>query len=336
MKVGVRRAAALLTAAIIFVSSGCTGGPSNETFQPVTVLTGFGTLGQDAWLDVAIERGYFKSVGLEVTVRPGKGTANNLTVLTGHQADFAIVDMTGAIIAASQHPDYNFRALAAIYQRSVSTITTLPGTGITSPKDLAGRTIAYQPGGVNHTLFPAYAAKAGLDATAIASIQWRQVAPDQIRQALATRTVDAITETVVGKPGVRAATGRDPVVLPYSDYLSDLYGNVLVAPADSDRDLVRRFRTAATRGLADAMDNPDSAGRIFAIRHPGYPAQVATEEIKLMNSYVRVNGEIGQIELNRVMRSISLLQSLGNVKDGLWPEQLVRQPPFGIMVGVRG
>jgi len=291
--------------------------------QKVTYLTGFGLLGQDAYVFVAREKGFFRDVGLEVDIKPGAGTGENLKLLLAGKADFATIDLTGAIIAYGTGAR-GFTTVAAVHQRSTSCIIALEGRGISGPRDLAGKTIGYQPGGVNYTLFPVYARLAGLDPT---TVRWVSVPPPQIRTALAAGTVDAITELVVGKPGVEsAAAGRTVVTLPYSDYLTDLYGNALAVPLGFRADTVTRFRDAMMRGLAYAIDHPVEAGQIFAKFQPQYPAKVAEAETALMAAYVRPDRAgvpIGALEPQRVMRSIALLQAAGAVPAGITPDQLV-------------
>ncbi|HET6213823.1 MAG TPA: ABC transporter substrate-binding protein, partial [Micromonosporaceae bacterium] len=139
------------------------GSRSVDTVEQVTYLTGFGLLGQDAYAFLARDKGYFRDVGLDVDIKPGAGTGENLKLLLAGQATFAIVDLTGALLAYGGGAR-GFTAVAAIHQRSVSCIIALRGSGIAAPRDLAGHTVGYQPGGVNYTLFPVYAKLAGIDA----------------------------------------------------------------------------------------------------------------------------------------------------------------------------
>lgn len=332
-----RRAVAAATVVALFATAGCGDGEENNAAAPavpttVTYLPGFGIIGQDAYMYVAIEKGYFAEVGLDVRIQPGAGTDRNLQVLLADQATFATVDMAGAVIAHGkalqdgQQAQAAFRIISSVYQRSVSSITTLEGSGISSPKDLAGKRIGYQPGGVNFTLFPAYAQLAGLDAK---SIEWQVTQPPQLRPLLAAGQLDAITETVIGTPGVEAtAKGKKAVVLPYSDVLTDLYGNVIVASTktlEQDPEMVRRFREAALRGLVYAIDNPDEAGQIFNKHQNAYQAEVAAAETRLMTEYVRADGsdQVGALDSARVARTLALLQSLNQVQPGIQPDQVV-------------
>src|SRR5262245_35053293 len=72
--------------------------PANGALEKVTYLTGASILGREAYIYIAIEKGYFKDAGLDVTVQAGKGTNPNLVLLQSGKVDFAALDITGSII----------------------------------------------------------------------------------------------------------------------------------------------------------------------------------------------------------------------------------------------
>src|SRR5438105_3743230 len=75
------------------------------------------------------------------------------------------------------------------------------------------------------------ARQAGLDP---AMVKFTDVDANNLYSALAARKVDAIGNVVVAAPVIAAAANRpvsDVVTLPYSNYLLDLYGLVLVTTA---------------------------------------------------------------------------------------------------------
>ena len=94
----------------------------------------------------------------------------------------------------------------------------------------------------------------------------------QLPANLASGTVDAVGQFMVGRPLIeKAAAGRTAVLLPYSDYMADLFGNALVTRrplTHDDPSLVQRFRDALLHGLTYALDNPAEAGRILTKHQP--------------------------------------------------------------------
>jgi NitT/TauT family transport system substrate-binding protein len=317
--------------AVVLTLAGCSADPASDTGpargspEKVTVLTGFNVTGQDSFLFTGIEKGFFRDAGLEVTVQAGTGTQGNLAVLKAGRAHFAIVDMTGALIEYDPVSNKDFRVFAAVYQRSVSCIMALGTSRISSPRDLAGKRIGYSVGGVNYTLFPTYARLAGLDP---ASVRWVAMQPPQLRPTLVAGRLDAITEIVIGRPAVETMAGQPVTVLPYSDVLGDLYGNVLAASLTTvmgNPAIVHRFRDAVLRALAYTVEHPDEAAAILHRHQPAYREQAAKAEIEQARQYVGTAAEIGRLDEARVMKTVALLQGAGaiDIADDLQPEQVV-------------
>src|SRR4029450_13044250 len=110
------------------------------------------------------------------------------------------------------------------------------------PKSLEGKTVAASPSSVVRNLFPTYAKLANIDYT---KVTWQNGTPQTLMGTLASGKAAGIGQFVVGKPTVETvAKGKKAVVLPYSDYLQDLYGNVLVtssAYAEKEPEKVKKF-----------------------------------------------------------------------------------------------
>jgi NitT/TauT family transport system substrate-binding protein len=324
-------AAAVSTAMLATVGcssgSGTTNKGNQAPIEKVTYATGFGQFGREAYIYVGIDKGYFKDAGIEVTVKPGNGTGDTLKNLTAGNIDLAPVDFTGAMIQIGGGQINGVTAVAAIHQRTLAAIMTLEERNITSPKDLEGKTVGDPQGSTIGLMFPTYAKLAGIDAT---KVKFVNLPAPQLPQALAANTVNTIGQFVVGKPTIeKAAGGKKAVVLPYSDYISDVYGNVLVTTtklAQQKPDLVKKFTAALLKSLQYAVDNPVEAGQILHSHVAAQDATVAAGELTLMKQYVNSSGSgapIGALDQQRVARSIALLQGANAIPAGLTPDRLV-------------
>ncbi|MBO0871328.1 MAG: ABC transporter substrate-binding protein [Micromonosporaceae bacterium] len=333
----VSRRTALMTAAAVATTpigvAGCGGGrPSTGANQPdrpakVGYVTGFGTFGREAYAWVAKDKGYFADAGIEVTIVPGAAGEANLNLLRAGRADFAVIDYSGAVVRAGTGKFHDMRCVAALAEQTQVAIMGMADRGIRNPADLAGRKIGQAPGAVPKTLFPAYARLAGFDPT---RVQWLEaLTTAQLPAALAAGRVDAIGQFPMGLPAVQAAAGKRPVtVLPYSRYITDLYGNVLITSTrllDRDPGLVSRFATALLKGLTYAVQNPDESGRIMQRYVPTTKAEIAAQELTILAQYVSANAgtRLGNFDKAKVARGIALIRSLGLIPDGFDPSEIV-------------
>jgi NitT/TauT family transport system substrate-binding protein len=321
-------------AAVLVAATGCGSDDdgndrqgSAATKDKVTYLTSFGTFGRDAYAYVAKEKGFFEEAGIDVEIKPGAGTGENLKQIASGQAQFTPVDFTGALLQFGGGKARDFTAVAAIQQRTMVAVMALDGKGITTPKDLEGKTIADAPGSVIKMLFPTYARLAGVNDT---TVKWVTAPPPTLPGTLASGGVDAIGQFVVGKPTIEAAAqGKKAVVLPYSDHLTDLYGNALVTGsrlAKEDPDLVKRFTTALLKGLQYSIENPKETGDILVKNQPTQKAAPAAAEVELMASFVKsdsAGAPVGAFDSQRVARSIAILQGAGSIPAGVTPDQVV-------------
>lgn len=323
-------AAALLVAALA-VSSGCGSGSdggadaAEKQVDKVTYVTAFGAVGRDSFAWVAKEKGYFAEVGIDVDVKEGAGNVPNLTALKSAQAQFASLDFTGAVIQAGKGEFTEWRAIAAVHQQTLVAVMTTKDTNISSPKDLEGKTMATGAGSVTELLFPAYAQLAGFDAKQV-KIQGAQATA--LNGLMAARRVDALGTFLLSRTALQAASKKEVVVLPYSDFLRDLFGNAIIttpAMIAKDPDLVRRFTDALLKGLRYAIEHPEEAAQILNKVKPTYAVASGVGEIKAMSPYVPPAGgaPIGFMDEQRVARTIALMQGSGLIPPGLTPEKVV-------------
>lgn len=301
-------AVAVLAALVACGDDSGSGAASPPT--KVTYLTSFSTFGRDAYAYVAQEKGYFAESGLDVTINPGTGTVDVLKLVAGGRAEFGVGDFTATMITVAKEK-LPVTAVAAIHQRTVAAIVALDGNGISKPADLVGKKIGDQPGSTNQVMFPVYAKAAGIDPS---RVQFVPSPPPALPQLLVSGQVDGIGQFVVGTPLIEAAArGRKAVVLPYGDFVPDLYGNMLITSKDlASRDpaLVKRFSGALLKGLQYSIEHPDELGQILNKYQPTQKADVAAAEMRLMAQYSKPEGStgpLGALDQTRVEKIIQLL-----------------------------
>jgi NitT/TauT family transport system substrate-binding protein len=316
-----RRTCAVVLTAALFLS-GCEGStePESKT-DKVTYVTAFGAVGRDAFAWVAQEKGYFREAGLDVTIQLGAATTENVKVLAAGRAQFAQVDLAGVWILAGKGDYRDIRAIAAIHQQTLVSIVALEGAGITQPKQIEGKKVGAATASVNQLLFPAYAKLAGIDP---AKVEWVNAQPAQLPALLASGRVDALSTFLIGARGIeKAAGGKKTVVLPYSTYVPELFGNGIVAPASittGQPDLARRFRDAALKGLQYTLEHPEEAAQILKKAQPAADVTAAVGEITAMAPFVKPSGVIDR---QRVATALKTMEGIGLFAPGLTPDSVV-------------
>ncbi|MBO4204723.1 ABC transporter substrate-binding protein [Micromonospora echinofusca] len=325
-------AAASLAMGLAFVAgcssdsdSGSKGG-DGKSLEKVTYLTSFGNFGRDSYAWVAKEKGFFKEAGFDVEIQAGQGTGAVIQQVVADKAQFGPIDLTGGLLQMGNGQAKDFVAVAAIQQRTMAAIATTADKGITTPKDLEGKKLADTPSSVVRNLFPTYAKLAGVDP---AKVTWVNGDAATLMGTLASGSVDGIGQFVVGKPTIQAVTKKDAVLLPYSDVMTDLYGNVLITSAKLAKekpDMVKRFSAALLKGLEYSLANPKEAGEILKKNVDAANPLAAAAELELMAAYVRSSNTgtaIGTLDAGRVAKSIAILQGAGALKQGMTPEQII-------------
>ncbi|MFF0268683.1 ABC transporter substrate-binding protein [Kribbella sp. NPDC004536] len=328
-----RSVIALMAVLGLAVVSACGGGDDKASggdngLQKVSYLTSFNTFGREAYAYVALDKGYFKDAGFDVKITPGSGTVDVMKLVAGGQADYGIGDFTAfAITLAKQKLPVT--SVGMIHQRSMAAIMSLEGLGINTPKDLPGKTIGDQPGSTNTVMFPVYAKAVGIDAK---SVTFLPSPPPGLPTLLASGKVQGIGQFVVGEPLIAKADKekhRKVITLPYGDKVPDLYGNTIITRTDLAKDhpdQVKKFTNALLKGLQDTLDDPAAAAAIMKKYVPDMDLDVATQELKIMQTYIKpknFDGPLGDVTQERVQKIISLLKESNIPMGSIRPDDLV-------------
>ncbi len=309
-----RRSVVALTAVLgLALVSACNDGNEGQSqdsgLQKVSYLTSFNAFGREAYAYVALEKGYFKDAGFDVTINKGSGTVDVMKLVAGGQADYGIGDFTGTVITLGKQK-LPITTVGMIHQRSMAAIVAIDGGKIAKPQDLVGKRIGDQPGSTNQVMFPVYAKAIGIDPETVTFVP---SPPPALPQLLASDKVDGIGQFVVGVPLVEKAAKKKVITLPYGEKLPDLYGNAIITRSDLAKDHpddVKKFTTALFKGLQDTYDDPAAAAAVLKKYVPETDLTVATAELNLMKEYIKppqFKDALGSVDPERVQTIIKLL-----------------------------
>ena len=211
---------------------------------------------------VAIDKGYYKAEGLDVTVDTGPGSVAGIARVAAGTYPLGFFDINSLVKFLDQNPGKAVKAVLMVYDRPPFAIVTTAKTGITKPKDLEGRVLgAPAPDGA-YAQWKAFVKENGIDA---AKVKIENVGFPVREPMLASGQVDAITGFSFSsyfnlqQKGVKP---EDIKVMLMADYGLVLYGNaVMVNPdfAAAHPDVVAKFVRATIKGVQDTVKDPDSA-----------------------------------------------------------------------------
>jgi len=251
-----RRALVLAFLALLFVLAGC----SHKAQEPrkVTIAMGYIPNVQFTPVYVALERGYFRDEGLEVTLDYGMET-DLLQEVGANHLQFAIASGDQVVMARAN--GLPVRYVANWYRRFPVCIVSLAESGITEPEQLVGKTVGTtQMQGASYIGWLAFLSEAGIapEQVNLQVIGYTQVA------SLAEKRVDAAICYAMNEPVQMINAGYEINVFGLDRY-TRLISNGLITndeTIDKNPELVRGVVRAFLRGLKDTLDDPDAA---FAI-----------------------------------------------------------------------
>lgn len=226
--------------------------------KPVSMTLDWVYEGPNVGFLVAHDRGFYRDAGLDVAITPGKGSGNTAQLIANKAAQIGFADGYAASNGIAK--GMNIKTIGSIYRRNPSAIMVLADSGIKTPKDLEGRTLAMVAGGGVFQQWPAFVKSAGLDA---AKIKVVNLTPPSLGPALITGQVDAIGAYVQSYVPIIEIQGKKAVrAFWFSDYGVNVVSNGIITHNDlikSDPELLHAFVPATIKGFLYGRQHPDEA-----------------------------------------------------------------------------
>ena len=300
--------AALLALAV------CFGAEARAQTTPVTFSLDFRALGRHAAWYVALEKGYYKAAGLDVTIIPSQGTAQAIQSVESKAAQFAFSDVAG-LVAARANSAATAKMVAVIYQKSPYAIFSLrSGANVTKPEQLENLEIASGAGSFTQKVIEAFMKSKGLKAD---TVKYTNIDPAARVAMLVAKKIPAIETFAMSMPGVvKAAGAQDAQIFLLANAGLSLYSNGILVREDylkAEPDKVKAFVKASLQGWKDTIADPKEAADIVGKHIKGLDPEVVFQEILIVNALVatpeaRAKG-LGTIDAKVMADSVDLIAS---------------------------
>lgn len=203
------------------------------------------------------DMGFYKAEGIDLTINEGRGSGNTVQVVAAGSDTFGLADSSSLITTAAKGADV--KSVMSLLNSTGFSVVSLASSGIKTPKDLEGKSVAVSPGDPLGQLFRAMAAHNKLN---IDSIRFVQVDPAAKVVSVLEKKVDALLGGVDDQFFLIKYKGQEPAALKYADYGANIVGMTILTTGStikSKPDLVRRFVRATVKSWDAAKKNPQAA-----------------------------------------------------------------------------
>lgn len=202
----------------------------------------------------ALKEGYYKDVGLSVTIDPAGPNISPIQAVTSGVNEFGIAGAEQIITAIDNKVP--IVAIAVIYRETPEALVSKKELNIKAPKDLKGKTVGvvYEN---DENLYRLFLKKNNVDENSIKEVPAitgiSQVMTDQVDAKMAYEMNDAILLELEGEK-VNLLRFRDYGVKVYADTIFTTKEMVEKHP-----DKVKKFLKASLKGWNYAIENPEKS-----------------------------------------------------------------------------
>jgi putative hydroxymethylpyrimidine transport system substrate-binding protein len=276
----------LLTGLAAFVLAGC--GEKKDTLsagghsQPFTLMLDWQPNADHLGVYQALAEGDFARAGLDVHVEVPTDPATPLQLVEAGKVDAAISYEPEVLLA--RNAGSPLVSVAAIVQRPLTSILSLPNKHIHSAANLRGKTVGTAGIAYQHAYLTTILGKAGVPASSVKEVN----VGANLVPAMLSGHVDATLGGYWNYEAIQLQqAGKRPSIIRMDQVGVPTYDElVLVVKRGtiSDRtDFIRRFVQALARGYASAEANPTAAVDNLVQANPGLSKklQVASAKVTL-------------------------------------------------------
>jgi len=268
--------------AALFSAIGCAmafATPSSAQTK-VTMYLDFLVNGYHSPFYLAAEKGWYKEAGLDVTVLPGKGTADSIKTVGTGNAEFGFPDYGAVAKAVSD--GLSITAVAAFVHDTPAGIVSFADKPIKTPKDLEGKSLSVAPFGATAIMLPAFVKLAGVDMSKVKTVTYNFGA---MVPSFLTGKVDATIGYYFGEYLAARTESKDrPVIfLRLADFGIKTYANGIVVNNDfmaKDPKAVAAFVKTSVRALQYTFTHVDEAVAATA-KHTETPKDQLKQQLVL-------------------------------------------------------
>jgi NitT/TauT family transport system substrate-binding protein len=301
-------------AALVGIAAVAAAAPAAAT--DVKFMMDWAWQGPQAFALVAKNSGCFEKAGVNITLDRGFGSGRVPTELASGTYQMGVADINPTIKFRAENPASDIIAVGVLLTRSPLVAVVRADSGIETPKDLEGKTLAAPDFDAGRQLFPLFAEATGIDAS---KVTWISVKPELREPMLIQKQADGVTGFVTSSVPSLAKLGL-PVeqqrIFRYADHGVELYSTAILttkAFAEANPDAVRAVTACMIEGFRKAEADPAAAIEALAAHEPLTDKAVELGRWEMtLNEQVRIdeveaNG-VSFVDMDRLQRTITAVE----------------------------
>ncbi|MEA3310182.1 MAG: ABC transporter substrate-binding protein [Chloroflexota bacterium] len=320
----------LLLLVLILLMSACSssgGGatPAHPELTAVTLQLPWVTQAQFAGYYVALDKGWYREEGLDLTIRPGAPDIYSTDVVLHGGSDFGSI-MLADLARVISEEDAPLVSIAQIQQENGLLLLARKSSGIETPADFVDQRVGIWLGSWE-TQFDALLALEGLSRQ-----DFELVAQGYEMTPFIAGELDVASAMIYNEYHTVLESGlaaEELNIIDYADYGLDFPGDTLFTTREmitQQPELAGRMLHATLRGWKYAIDHPEETVRIV-LKYDQTDTQKYEHQLAMMEEIaklVRVNTvrPLGYTERQDVLRMLKALTTYGVITENLAPEQV--------------
>lgn len=300
----------------VLIITACTGqntpAPSST---PVTLQLQWVTQAQFAGYYVALDKGWYKDEGIDLTIIPGGPDQSPIDLVAANTRDFGTVLL--ADLAVSAQSGKPVIGIAQIQQKNGLLLIARKSSGVQGPKDFTGKKVGVWFGSWE-AQFDALIAQQG-----IAKQDFSLVNQGYSMDAFIKGDLEVASAMIYNEYHVVLESGVKPEdlnIIDYANFDLDFPGDTLFTSqklVQENPDLCTRMVRASLKGWQYAIQNPEEAAAIV-LKYDKTGVQTSQHQVAMMTEIaklVQVDGrQLGRSDDATLQRTIDTLLQYGVLK----------------------
>lgn len=211
------------------------------------------------WIYIAMEKGYYADEGLKVNIQFPSNINDALSLTAAGKAEIGIY-YPHDVIQARINQKVPVKAFGSVCQGPLNIILSLKEKDITSPSDMAGKTIGYAGTELSEAMLRSMMTASGEDP---ASLNMIDVGFD-LMSSMTTGNVDATIGCMLNHEVPQLEEeGFEVNSFSICDYGIPYYPELVLVANDqtieNDQEMLKAFMRASKKGFEDMKNDPDAA-----------------------------------------------------------------------------